>query len=252
LFALHIVGKKNSLLLLIVITSVFNCAAQTLRVVTEDLAPYQIVVNDEVVGGRSFLLVEELLKRAGIDSPVEVLPWARAFAIASSEPNVMIFSMARTANREANFNWLLRLDRHTYNFYSLATRPELQIQSLSEALQYTVATVRNSSEASSLLEMGFVEDENLILTLSYKEARQMVILKRADFTYANFLIQDAIYDNQASEPVLFFKGYNPGQSSDLYLATSLNTDADILFKLETSLQSMQQDGALAKLLPRLD
>jgi polar amino acid transport system substrate-binding protein len=243
---------KKLVFLIIAIMSVFNCAAQTLRVVTEDLPPYQIVVNGNVIAGSSFLLVDELLKRAEISTHVEVLPWARAYTIASSEPNVMIFSIARTANREANFNWLIKVDSSTYTFYSLATRKDLQIQNVSEALQHSVASVRNSSEANALLDMGFVEGKNLILTVSYKQAWQMVLLKRADFTYANSIILDAVDTPQPGDPDVFSKAYNPGQSTDLYLATSINIDAGILLGLQTSLESMQQDGTVEKLLPRLN
>lgn len=243
---------KKALFLILTIALAFNCPAQTLRVVTEEAAPYQIVINGKVVAGPSFLLVDELLRRADIHSPMEVLPWARAYAIALSEPNVLIFSMARTAPRKANFNWLIKLDSITFHFFSLATRPDLQIQSISEALQYSVATVRNSAEAQSLLDMGFVEGENLILTHSYKKAWKMVLLKRADFTYADIFIQDATYDTQGGVSALFSKGYNPGRGSDLYLATSINTDTEILHKLQTSLQSMQQDGTVKKLLSQLD
>lgn len=243
---------KKLLLLIIAIAFAFNCAAHPLRVVTEDLPPYQIVVNGKLVAGSSFLLVDELLKRADINASIEVLPWARAYAIASSEQNVLIFSMARTASRETNFNWLIKLDSLTYNFYSLATRPELQIQSLSDVLQHSVATVRNSFEANALLKMGFVEGENLILTVSYIEAWQMVLLERADFTYANYIMKEATYETKTGKSVSYFRGYNPGQSSDLYLATNINIDAEVLHKLQTSLQSMQQDGTVEKLLPRLD
>jgi polar amino acid transport system substrate-binding protein len=243
---------KKSLLLIITITFAHNCAAQTLRLVTEDFPPYQITVKGKLVAGRSFLLVDELLKRAQIDSQIEVLPWARAHAIASSGQNVMIFSMARTASREAYFNWLIKIDSLAFSFYRLATRQELQVQSLSEILKYAVATVRNSSEANSLIEMGFVEGENLILTVSDKEALEMVLLKRADFIYGDSLIQDAIYEANAGDPALFSKSYDPGESSDLYLATSININTGILHRLKNSLKSMQQDGTVAKILPRRD
>ena len=241
-------------LLLLITTSMFvlNCAAQTLRVVTEDLPPYQIVVDNKLVAGRSFLLVDELLKRAKINARIEVLPWARTYSIASSEPNVMIFSMARTTSREANFHWLFKLDSLSYSFYRLATRPDLHIQSLEEALQHSVVSVRNSYEADSLLKMGFVEGKNLILSVSSNEAWQMVLLERADFIYEDIVIQNAISRTHAGKPVIFSKSYSPGKSSDLYLAANINTDADILHELRSNLLSMQLDGTAEQILSQRD
>jgi polar amino acid transport system substrate-binding protein len=240
---------KNVLYLLLVVCSSFCMSAQSLRVVTEDLPPYQIVVNGRLVAGSSYLLVKEMLARAEMDSRIELLPWARAYAIASSEPNVVIFSMTRTQEREPNFHWLLKLDSLTYNFYSLNSRPEIQINSLTEALNHTVATVRDSFEAKALTKMGFVEGENLILTVTYKEAWQLVQLGRANLTYAYFLPQDAIFNIPGKKQPLFFKGFNPGQNFDLYLAANINIDQDILEKLNTSIRTMQQDGTIENLIP---
>lgn len=239
---------KNVLYLFLVVCSGFCMSGQSLRVVTEDLPPYQIVVNGRLVAGSSYLLVKEMLARAEMDSRIELLPWARAYAIASSEPNVVIFSMTRTQERETNFHWLLKLDSLTYNFYSQSSRPEIQINSLTDALKHTVATVRDSFEARALTKMGFIEGKNLILTVTYKEAWQLVQLGRANLTYAYFLPQDAIFNIPEIRQPLFFKGYNPGQNFELYLAANINTDQDILKRLNASIQTMKQDGTIENLM----
>ena len=232
---------KKLLLLIFTTLSFFSCMAETLRVVTEDLSPYQIVVDGQLVGGRSYLVVKEMLKRADLQPRIEVLPWARAYSIAASEPNVLIFTMVRTAQRDPHFHWLAKLARGNYGFYSLTSRTDLPVDSLPALLKHTVASVRNSFEASSLVNMGFVEGKNLILTVNYNEAWQMVLLGRADFTYDSDT-------TKTSAPELFSKGYSSEQTSDSYLAANINTDAKILRRLEASLQSMRQDGTMARLL----
>jgi polar amino acid transport system substrate-binding protein len=241
---------KKMLCLMLVLGSSVCASAQALRVVTEDLPPYQIVVNGKLVAGSSYLVAKEMLERAELDSRIEVLPWARAYAIASTEPNVVIFSMTRSQERDPYFHWLLKLDSLTYNFYSLSSRPEAQVNSLTEVLNYTVATVRDSFEAKALVKMGFIEGKNLILTVTYKEAWLLVQMGRANFTYAYYVAQDDIFKVPKGKQPLFFKGYNVGQSFDLYLAANINTDQEILDKLKTSLLAMQQDGTMTALLSR--
>ncbi|MFT4941868.1 MAG: polar amino acid transport system substrate-binding protein [Paraglaciecola sp.] len=173
---------KKVICLILVVGSCFCTSAQTLRVVTEDLPPYQIVVKGKLVGGSAFLLVKEMLERAQLESRIELLPWARAYAIASADANVVIFSMTKTLERESYFHWLLKLDHLNYSFFSLTSRPEVRVNNLTEALSHTVSAVRNSFEARTLMKMGFREGINLILTVTYKETWQMVQLGRVDLT----------------------------------------------------------------------
>lgn len=223
-------------------------AKETLRVVTEDLPPYQIVVDGKLIDGRSYQIVKELLRRSEYKPRIEVLPWARAYSIASTQDNVLIFSMVRSKTRETHFHWLQLVDSMAYHFYALSARSELKINTIDETLNYTVATVRNSFEANSLLNMGFVEGKNLFLTLSYKAAWQMVLLERADFTYASHLIDEPLFNPQIGKPDLFVKSFSPGQKLDLYIAASLGTKEPILEKLKVTLLSMQQDGSMENLL----
>lgn len=235
-------------LFLFTYTFCLQLSAETLRVVTEDLPPYQVVINDELVGGSSFLLVQEMLLRANIMTPIELLPWARAYKIASSSPNVIIFSIARNKERETNFHWLFKLRALTYHFYSLAARPDLKALNLSALLRQTVVTVRHSYEANSLLKTGFVEGKNLILTSTYKEAWQMLLMGRADYTYANELVQDTIFEPLNISPNLFSQSFDLSDTSDLYIAASIGTSPSLLENLQHSLATMQQDGTVKKIL----
>jgi hypothetical protein len=36
----------------------------------------------------------------GLSTPIEVIPWARGYKIAQSEPNILLFTAARTPERE--------------------------------------------------------------------------------------------------------------------------------------------------------
>jgi polar amino acid transport system substrate-binding protein len=237
---------KTACLLILLFCFAQALAKTNLRVVTEEFPPYQTVINGELVSGTSFLLVQEMLKRAKLETRMELLPWARAYTIATTEPNVIIFSIARNAERESHFHWLYNLENLNYYFYALTTRKDLQIKKLSEIAKHTIVAVRDSFEANALLNMGFVENQNLMLTRNYRAAWQMVMLGRAEFTYANQLIEDEIFESADGEPALFSKTFSIGQNSELYVAASANTDDVILKRLKLSLLSMKKDGSIEK------
>ncbi len=77
----------------------FAAAANTgqppLRVVTELSPPHQ-TIKDGKVDGVSTQIVIATLKQAELDSHIEVYPWARAYYIATSVPNMLIYNIART------------------------------------------------------------------------------------------------------------------------------------------------------------
>ena len=75
-------------------------AAQALRIVTAEEPPTNYT-RDGMLTGITVDIVRELLLRQGLKTPIEVYPWARAYSIARQAPNVMIFTAARTAEREA-------------------------------------------------------------------------------------------------------------------------------------------------------
>jgi polar amino acid transport system substrate-binding protein len=249
---------KKTLFLIFVYFVNCNVVASKVRAVTEDLPPYQIVVDGKLVAGSSFLLVQEMLKRADLDVPVQVYPWPRAYAIASSEPDTLIFSISRNLERENKFVWLLKLESFIYEFYALSSRMDLKVNSIDEMLKHTVVTVRGSNEANSLHKLGFKEGTNLILTPNYSDAWQMVLKNRADYTYAshfmkenqlNNMLEENVFKPIESDPDKFSIRFTLNEKFDLYIAANVQFDPMVLQKLKLSLVSMQQDKTLHKLFP---
>jgi len=233
-------------LLILIISSCCSAQSLSVRVVTEDLPPYQFLEHGKLQGS-SVILVEEMLKRANINSPIEVLPWARAFHIASTQSNVIIFSMARNQQREADFYWLLKIRSLMYHFYRSADQQQVHADSLTDVLQHTVVAVRNSYEANSLQKLGFQEGKNLVLVVNYAKAWQMLLKRHADYTYANELVESTLFKQFKIKPIYFVKDFDLGETANLYIAASITSSTALIKKLTLSLQSMQQDGTLRQL-----
>ncbi|WP_448212379.1 substrate-binding periplasmic protein [Colwellia sp. MEBiC06753] len=108
-------------LVLLFVCSLTQAKPITVRVVTEDAYPLQYMEDGQLVGP-AFKLVEQVLTEANIDYYVEVVPWARAYSIAETQPNTLIFSIARTPARESLFNWIGTLMTLEYYYYGLAEK----------------------------------------------------------------------------------------------------------------------------------
>ena len=86
----------NSFTLIVtLLLSVKLLAADLEMVVTEHFPPYQVKEGDKL-DGVAVEIVNALLKRESIDTQHLILPWSRAYHIATQQKNVMIYSMLCT------------------------------------------------------------------------------------------------------------------------------------------------------------
>jgi polar amino acid transport system substrate-binding protein len=217
--------------------------ANDIRIVTEHLPPYQIAENGRMVGGSSYLIMEEVLKRVNIKDVSEVMPWARAYEMGLSRDNTIIYSITRSPERELLFNWIRQLHHMEYSFFSTKTNKKLNIKTIENALNYRAVAVRKSFEASSLKRLGFIEGKNLILVVDYFTAWQMLKVGRADITYANAPILELSNMNSS----LFKRQGGVIEKFQLYVAANINTDKKTINNLSSAFHSVKADSSFKKL-----
>jgi polar amino acid transport system substrate-binding protein len=92
--------------------------AAPLRLLTEDNPPFNFKDGKEVKG-TSTQAVQALMKKAGLDSTIEVLPWDDAYTKAQSSANTCLFGTARLENREALFKWYGPIGANVWALYAL-------------------------------------------------------------------------------------------------------------------------------------
>ncbi|MBC7995722.1 MAG: transporter substrate-binding domain-containing protein [Rhizobacter sp.] len=128
---------------------------QTIKGVTET-STYSRLDNGKPAGPANEI-VEATLKRAGLDYNLAMYPWARAYDIALQEPNVLIYLIARTPEREPHFKWVGEFIRVEYFLYKLRGQPGIAVRSLEDAKAYTVGVMRNDVRHQFLLGKGFTK-----------------------------------------------------------------------------------------------
>ncbi len=223
--------KKSILLLsLCWMNSVF--ALPTLSVVTEVSPPHQTLIDGEVAG-ISTELVRLILDDAGFEANINVYPWARAYHIADSQPNTLIYNMARTPKREHHFHWIGFVASYQLGFVSLS-RPSqvIKIGSLDDAKQYVTAVQRGDFSTEWLIQQGFKPDTNLIITPSIAESWQLLQKGKVDLVIDDIESVNAMFHEHADTPPSITLQYIiPELKQQTWLAANIDTPLATIDKL---------------------
>ena len=109
--------KFAIVLLLIFLLSITAGLAQELTVISEDNPPFNFI-KDGVFTGSATEVVREIMRRLDLPTEIQVLTWARGYQLALSQPNVVLFSTARTQEREHLFHWVGPIYKVRFGFYA--------------------------------------------------------------------------------------------------------------------------------------
>lgn len=207
-------------------------AAAPLRVVTELSPPHQTMHNGDVAG-LSTALVKAVLTEANLDTQIEMYPWARSLRIARSQPNVLIYNIARTAPREAEFHWIGTVAAYQFGFVALKHRNDIRIEKLQDASAFTIAVQRDDLSANFLMDNGFKLGQQLVLAADITESWQLLINGKVDLVIDD---QAALADMAASlelpESYIHFVYAIPELAQQTWLAANIQTPAELVTKLK--------------------
>ncbi len=129
------VGEKSMKNVLVFIVSflVYGWAhADAVRIFCDNSPPASYESEDGSVVGFSTDVVRELQKRVGNTSEIKIYPWKRALSMATSEPNVLLFTTARNPSRENKFHWIIQVTERRTGFWGRAGTP-LKIAGMEDA-----------------------------------------------------------------------------------------------------------------------
>ena len=134
-------------------------AGHVITAVTEELPPYNMTVDGELTG-MGTEVVKAVLEEAGEDVRIRSMPWARAYDSALNNANVLIYSIARTPQREPLFKWVGVIAPTRWFLFSLPGT-EFDLKTLDDARQYQIATVKADVGEQYLIDKGFAVGRNL-------------------------------------------------------------------------------------------
>lgn len=130
-------------------------AAEPLTVLTEPYPAYTYMRGDEIVGAGADQ-VHAMMKRAGIAYEMHMLPWARAYQMATRDPMTCIFAAAHTHERDKLFKWVEPLGGGKVLLIRRAGSG-VSPRTVDEAKNYIVGVQRGDYAADYLTKQGFTK-----------------------------------------------------------------------------------------------
>ncbi|MFD2271054.1 substrate-binding periplasmic protein [Undibacterium arcticum] len=137
-----------------------------------------------VVTGYSTELLQAVLQTAGLSAPISILPWARAYQTAQTQPNTIIYSIVRTAEREPLFDWIGPISKRQIFLFKLRARKDVEVSTLSDARKYRIGAVREMAATQQLIKQGFNPEESLDLAPTDESNVKKLFLNRVDLIVA--------------------------------------------------------------------
>jgi polar amino acid transport system substrate-binding protein len=229
-----------SILLILLLPAIGG--TQQLTIISENNPPFNFVKNGKLTGS-SMEIVREMMRRMNRTEKIQILTWARGYNLALTQPDVVLFSTARTGQREDLFHWVGPLYRVRFGFYA-RKGSGLRLASLEDAKKVgAIATYKNDVREQLLKARGFT---NLDSSKSPASNLKKLMSGRVDlWLFSNLGVprvanQIGVDPNQL-ELVLPFKDYYA------YIAISKGTSQAVVKKWQDVLVEMKRDGMFEKI-----
>ncbi|MFP6849812.1 MAG: transporter substrate-binding domain-containing protein [Pseudomonas sp.] len=218
--------------------------AETIQAVTED--SLHAFMDGDKVSGPATAVVERTLNAAGLEYQLALYPWARAYDMALQQPNVLIYLILRTPEREQLFKWVGEVKPYKAYLYKLRQRQDIQVNSLEDAKRYSIGVVRDDVRHAYLKSQGFTK--LFVAPQNHNNMRQLLNgqidllpLLEGD---AKRLSKEAGADFTSLEQVMPLDGLITG----LYLAYSNATEDAIVERTRRAFEQLRSSGEIVRLM----
>jgi polar amino acid transport system substrate-binding protein len=152
-----------------------------ISVATESWPPFNYQAADGKIIGRATSKVHRIFELAGIDHQINLYPWARAYHLASTQPNTAIYTIIRTPSREDLFQWVCPLQKPARHFFFRQNqRTDIKIDTLKAAKNYHIGVTRNGFDQQYLQKNGFIEGHDFEVAASDEVNLKKVLKGRLD------------------------------------------------------------------------
>nr|WP_295782975.1 transporter substrate-binding domain-containing protein [Rhodoferax sp.] len=216
--------------------------AQSLSIYYEDNKPLQFRGADGKPAGFAADVVREIQRRTDNTDEIQLVPWARGLNRLNSNPNTLLFSMARTAERDNLYQWIGPIFDNSYALYVKADSP-LLISNLEDAKKVaSIGVYRGDVRDQVLTALGFanLDRSNSNLSNVKKLMAGRISLFAGSPTNLQALAEEAGYRTTDFKLVFVF------MHKQLYVAASQGTDPALVARWNDALGQMKRDKTFEK------
>ncbi|KAF0232698.1 MAG: hypothetical protein FD177_2295 [Desulfovibrionaceae bacterium] len=213
--------------------------AFALTIATEDSPPSTIVKGD-ALSGVSVEIIREIQKRIGDTTHIDVFPWARAYSMATTTPDFILFATTRTPERESLFRWIGPIFSIKWGFFAMRNKAK-PLLSLEEAkADVIIGTYKDDAREQFLKSQGFTNLDS--------SSSQMLNIRKLKAGRIDLLVSTNIGVATTPESA----GLKPGdmvnvftfKEVELYIAFSKGSDEATVAAWQKAFDEMRGDDTL--------
>ncbi|NQZ21225.1 MAG: transporter substrate-binding domain-containing protein [Colwellia sp.] len=233
--------KSFLLIIFLLCTSTVQSSEDELKVVTENWPPF--IIKGKVISGIVTKNIKEILAFTDIKYSIKLYPWARSLHLAKTKPNVLIYSILRTKQREAKFNWICPIYKSTaIHVYKLASN-EINVNSLESIRTGVVGVMRGDHGYSFFVQKGFEEGINLDLSSNEEINLKKLITGRVDVVIQAKESLSYRLKSIGANNLNLVSGLaiGEGESVEHCMALSLGTKPETINKIRTGFKLWQKE-----------
>lgn len=194
-----------------------------------------------------------ILEESGLEYTITIYPWPRAYDMALSQKDTLIYSIMRLPSREELFQWI-PLDNLSSSIYLFQPgNRDIEVETLEDVKLYKVAVTRETASQHFLLSQGFVVDENLILLNKEEQISLMVgsLHRRVDFSPRDMWYQ-AWWQKTSGYPSDFWEKTILLFEKKLYMAFSKTTDSETVETVRRTVDRLHSSGKLEAIIEKYE
>jgi polar amino acid transport system substrate-binding protein len=222
--------------------------AQELTIYTENSENGHFNGTDGKPKGYVIDLIKEIQKIVGDNSEVKIVPWARAYAMATKEPNVLLFSTTFTEARRDLFKWIGPLTESYWALYAKADS-SIVLNSIEDAKKLkAIGCYLGDAREAYLKEKGFTNLESINndnMNVKKLLAGRIDLWISSSGKAAYVLGQENI-DPSKIKNVLNIKTFG------LYFTFSKDTPDKTVQKWNDAFEKLKKDGTMANIYKKWD
>ncbi|HRY83864.1 MAG TPA: ABC transporter substrate-binding protein [Candidatus Cloacimonadota bacterium] len=237
---------KRALLIVfcVLVAALVSCGRKQipLTILTEDYPPLSFAAGN-TVSGYGADVVAAIQARLKTSYKPSLVDWDEAYRRAISEPNIVLFTMERTPERENLVHWIGPLGENKTYFYAYKSRP-IELQDLEQAKSIkAIATTTNWFSEQYLKSKGF---DNLVSSVKPSDSIKQLVSGRVEMSAFSEITFRQIAEDTGYVATDFIPVFEI-MSSNYYIAISKGTDSKVVEAWTKAFDQIKADGSLEKI-----
>lgn len=220
---------------------------QNLTYLTEEFPPFNFQENSTPTGLAVDLLVA-ITKEVGDEIPaaaVRVVPLSEGLATVRNTTGSVIFSIARTPNREDSYRWVGPFASYNIVLFSLRSR-NITVPSAEDLRDYTIGAVTSDVSVEKLVQLG-VSPGNIVTNPDPVELITLLDEGKIDLVTSGDIAGEYFIKKMNGDPESYKIAYRM-DSTPLYYAFNKETPEDLVTRFQQALDRLSlppADGGLS-------